>query len=328
MKKLGILLCALIIVFSTGCSADYGVSVITKTETQTENDESKENAYTFIDDLGREVTVENPQRVAALLGSFADMWTLAGGSVQASADDAWDDFELDMPEDAINLGKTKDISLEKLFESEPDFIMASTNTRVHMEWKETLEQTGIPVAYFDVADFDDYLRVLKICTDITGREDLYEKNGLDVQKQIQDVTKKSEVRNEAQGTPKILVVRVSAAMIVAKNSQDNVLGEMLKSLGCENIADSDDSLLENLSIEHILQEDPDAIFIIPIGDDKEAIDAHFENYVEENPAWNTLTAVEEGRVYTMDKQLYNLKPNDRWGEAYEKLENILENIYE
>lgn len=328
MKKLGILLCALIIVFSTGCSADYGVSVITKTETQTENDESKENAYTFIDDLGREVTVENPQRVAALLGSFADMWTLAGGSVQASADDAWDDFELDMPEDAINLGKTKDISLEKLFESEPDFIMASTNTRVHMEWKETLEQTGIPVAYFDVADFDDYLRVLKICTDITGREDLYEKNGLDVQKQIQDVTKKSEVRNEVQGTPKILVVRVSAAMIVAKNSQDNVLGEMLKSLGCENIADSDDSLLENLSIEHILQEDPDAIFIIPIGDDKEAIDAHFENYVEENPAWNTLTAVEEGRVYTMDKQLYNLKPNDRWGEAYEKLENILENIYE
>ena len=86
--------------------------------------------------------------------------------------------------------------------------------------------------------------------------------------------------------------------------------------------------MENLSIEHILQEDPDAIFIIPIGDDKEAIDAHFENYVEENPAWNTLTAVEEGRVYTMDKQLYNLKPNDRWGEAYEKLENILENIYE
>ena len=328
MKKLGILLCALIIVFSTGCSADYGVSVITKTETQTENDESKENAYTFIDDLGREVTVENPQRVAALLGSFADMWTLAGGSVQASADDAWDDFELDMPEDAINLGKTKDISLEKLFESEPDFIMASTNTRVHMEWKETLEQTGIPVAYFDVADFDDYLRVLKICKDITGREDLYEKNGLDVQKQIQDVTKKSEVRNEVQGTPKILVVRVSAAMIVAKNSQDNVLGEMLKSLGCENIADSDDSLLENLSIEHILQEDPDAIFIIPIGDDKEAIDAHFENYVEENPAWNTLTAVKENRVYTMDKQLYNLKPNDRWGEAYEKLENILANIHE
>ena len=27
----------------------------------------------------------------------------------------------------------------------------------------------------------------------------------------------------------------------------------------------------------------------------------------------------------MDKTLYNLKPNDRWGEAYEILEEILQN---
>ena len=74
------------------------------------------NAVTFTDDLGREVTVENPQRVAVLLGSFADMWVLAGGEVIASADDAWDDFQLEMPEDAINLGSTKDLNLEKLFE--------------------------------------------------------------------------------------------------------------------------------------------------------------------------------------------------------------------
>lgn len=38
-----------------------------------------EQAYTFTDDLGREVTVNHPQRVAALLGSYADLWVLAGG---------------------------------------------------------------------------------------------------------------------------------------------------------------------------------------------------------------------------------------------------------
>ena len=31
-------------------------------------------AVTFTDDLGRTVTVSNPQRVAALLGSFAEVW--------------------------------------------------------------------------------------------------------------------------------------------------------------------------------------------------------------------------------------------------------------
>ena len=33
-----------------------------------------ENAVTFTDDLGRTVTVSNPQRVACLLGSFAEVW--------------------------------------------------------------------------------------------------------------------------------------------------------------------------------------------------------------------------------------------------------------
>ena len=76
-------------------------------------------------------------------------------------------------------------------------------------------------------------------------------------------------------------------------------------------------------MEYILQEDPDKIFVLQIGDDLKAIEDHFANYVKENPAWNTLTAVKEGHVYVMDKTLYNLKPNDRWGEAYEKLESIL-----
>jgi iron complex transport system substrate-binding protein len=42
-----------------------------------------------------------------------------------------------------------------------------------------------------------------------------------------------------------------------------------------------------------------------------------------NPAWQTLTAVQEGNCYMMDPALYNLKPNARWGEAYEKLAQIL-----
>ena len=139
--------------------------------------EPSAEAVTFADDLGRSVTVNNPKRVAPLLGSFAQIWMLAGGTVHATAEDAWDDLQLELPASAINLGHTKKLSLELLLEAEPDFILASINTRQHMEWKETLEATGIPVAYFDISDFDDYLRLLSICTDLTGRKDLYETNG-------------------------------------------------------------------------------------------------------------------------------------------------------
>lgn len=48
-------------------------------------DAGADAAYTFTDDLGREVTVESYERVATLLGSYADMWILAGGGCLRSA---------------------------------------------------------------------------------------------------------------------------------------------------------------------------------------------------------------------------------------------------
>lgn len=280
-----------------------------------------DTAVSFTDDLGRTVTMDQPENVAALLGSYAQIWMLAGGEVCATADDAWDDLNLDLPADTVNLGNTKQLSLELLLASQPDLVLASTNTRQNMEWQQTLEAAGIPVAYFDVANFDGYLRMLKCCTDITGRSDLYVANGLEVQAQIEAVLQK---REGAHG-PTVLCMRASASSMAVKNSQDNVLGEMLHALGCVNIADSESALLEQLSMEYILEADPDYIFIVQRGDDTEGMRAYLAQNLESDPAWGRLTAVQAGRVYFMDKNLYNLKPNHRWGEAYEKLEEILRN---
>lgn len=286
-----------------------------------------DHMVTFTDDLERTVSISQPQRVAALLGSFADVWTLAGGEVAAAPDDAWEDFELPMSDEAVNLGNTKNLSLEMLFSVNPDFVIASSNTRIDLEWLDTLEKSGITVAYFDVSDFDDYLRMLKICTDITGRSDLYQKNGIDIGSEIDNVIKESEKRIAEKGMSTVLSLRASSSSIRAKNSKGNVLGEMLLSLGCINIADSESSLLENLSIEYIAKADPDYIFFVQSGDDTEGTQENVEKFIDSNPLWKELSAVKNGKVFTMDKRLYNLKPNSRWSEAYEELERILEGYY-
>ena len=276
--------------------------------------------YTFTDDLGRTVTVDSPERVACLLGSFADIWHLAGGEVIAAPDDAWVDYELPMGEEAVDLGSTKNLSLESLFAADPDLVLASVNTEQNLAWRETLEAAGIRVAYFEVSDFDGYLRLLKICTDLTGRPELYEKYGLSVQGQIEEAVENAENRGT---TPRVLYLRISSSAVRAKNSKGTVLGQMLASLGCENLADVDESLLESLSMEHILLEDPDFIFFVQQGDDTAAAEGRLAQFLTDNPAWESLTAVREGRVFHLDKALYNLKPNDRWGEAYLNLEAIL-----
>ena len=283
------------------------------------------SAVTFTDDLGREITVDRPERTAALLGSFAQVWLLAGGTVAATADDAWEDLALELPEDTVNLGGTKNLSLELLFSARPDFILASTNTRQNMEWRETLDAAAIPTAYFDIDDFEDYLRLLKICTDMTGRQDLYEQYGESVQQQINAVVEESRKRLADADPPTVLCMVASASAVRAKNSEGNVLGAMLKTLGCENIADSDSMLLENLSIEHILLSDPDHIFFVQRGDDEAGMRAYVEEFLTSQPLWAELSAVKDGRVHFMPKELFNLKPNHRWGEAYEILEEILKN---
>ena len=311
----------------TGSTETAETAEITETAesaTATEPAQTESAAVTFTDALDRTVTVENPQRVAALLGSFAQIWMLSGGEVIATADDAWDDLQLDLSEDTVNLGATKELNLEQLLEAEPDFILASTNTRQNLEWEDTLDAIGIPVAYFDVSDFDDYLRMLSICTDITGRKDLYEENGLKVQAQIEAVLEQSSQRLANEEAPTVLSLAASASRVRAKNSTSNVLGRMLKNLGCVNIADSDETLLENLSIEHILEADPDYIFVVQHGDDTEGTRQLLQQMMDEQPAWKQLTAVQNDRIYFMEKNLFSLKPNHRWGEAYEQLEEILQ----
>ena len=309
------LLCGALLTTLSAC----GGSKQAPAETETP-EETLEETVTFTDDLDREITVAKPSRVAALIGSFADVWCLAGGrdTLVAAADDSWTQFDLDLPETVESLGAVKEPNVELLLAAEPDFVLGSTKTAADLELLDLLEQSGIPVAYFDISSFEDYLRMLDICTQLTGCPERYTQYGTEVQAQVEQA-----VARQDGSAPRVLYVRASGSSCKVKNSQDSVLGEMLTDLGCVNIADSADSLLEELSMEIILQQDPDHIFVVLQGSDTKKVEQTLEQSLLSNPAWDELTAVREGRYHVMDQRLYNVKPNARWGEAYEKLADIL-----
>lgn len=276
--------------------------------------------FSFTDDLGRAVTGHRPERVAALTGSFADIWCLAGGkdTLTAAAHDTWTNFDLDLSEHVADLGAIKTPNLEVLMAARPDLVLASSNTAAQLELLDTFGDIGLNVAYFNVTNVDEYLNMLEICTQITGQKENYTRYGTDLLEQVE------AARERADGSePRVLYVRATGSNCKVKNSRDTVLGEMLADLGCVNIADSVSGLLEELSLEVILQEDPDYIFLVLQGADPAAAEQILERTLLSNPAWQSLTAVREGRCHVMDDKLYNLKPNARWGEAYEKLADIL-----
>lgn len=319
MRRLFIVLAAAMILLSACAPGGGEASTSAPTTSSAGAEQSAQGTCTFTDSLGNTVELEQPpKRVAALLGSYAETWLLAGGEVVAVTQDAYDERGLELPEDTVNLGANQQPDLEALFAAEPDLVLLTPDLDGQMGLRDSLEAAGIPAAWFKVETFDDYLNMLKICTDLTGRSDLYQKNGLDIQSEI-DAAIASVPEGEA---PTVLLLRAYSSGVRAKNS-DNIAGAILKDLGAANIADSDSGLLEDLQMESILAADPEFIFVTTMGASQEAALESLDELLHSDPAWQTLTAVKEDRVEVLPKDLFHYKPNARWGESYQMLVELM-----
>lgn len=284
-------------------------------------DDAAPGPVTFTDDLGNEVTVDNPQRVVACMGSFANAWELAGGTLVGVSDDALQaaGWTIASP-DVATVGDFAAVNLEAIIALDPDFVIMTSGTggrggdSSQADLRDALVGSGIPVAYFQVTTFDDYLRLMRTFTDITGREDLYEQNAAAVEQAIDDIV--AQVPAENPPTALVLTTFSGGTRVQAPETQT---GAMLADLGVNNLAGENRSLLKDFSLEAVIEMDPDFIFVIPMGDDAEAAMRNLEEATAANPAWSSLSAVQNGRYITLDPTLYLSKPNARWSDAYQGL---------
>lgn len=279
--------------------------------------------YTFVDALEQEITVENPERVVSLMGSFTEIWLLAGGedSLVGTSVDPTDNRELGIPEGVANVGTYQDPNLEAILALEPDLILLSADTVQtdnHVAMKDTLAAAQIPAAYFRVTHFEDYLKMLKICTDITGDRQAYEKNGAAVEQKIQQIL----AENTREDAPSFLLLITYSGGIRPQGSS-SMTGQMLTQLGCHNIIDDYPSLLKEFSIEQVIEIDPDYIFVIPMGNDDEATRKNLQENIESNPAWNGLTAVQKEQYILLPREQFLYKPNAKWADSYQYLADLL-----
>lgn len=289
-------------------------------EQQPTNDD---NAYTFTDALGQEITVNQPQRVVALMGSFAEIWLLAGGgdTLVGVTDDAFDGRDLDLADDIAVVGKFQTPNTEEILALDPDLVLLSaetTGTDSHVALKDALGSAGITAAYFSVTHFEDYLAMLKTCTEITGNTEAYQTNGLQVQENINTII----ADNKLEDQPSVLLMITYSGGIRPQRS-DSMTGKMLADLGCHNIIDDYPSLLKDFSVEAIIEADPDYIFVIPMGNDEAAAQKNLTESIESNPAWNSLTAVQNDQYILLPKDKFLYKPNARWAESYAYLADLL-----
>lgn len=286
---------------------------------------SQAGAVTFTDDTGAEVTVENPQRVVACMGSFASMWELAGGTLVGASDDAFtlSDYDLVSP-NVQKVGDFASPNLESIIALEPDFVIMTSGSggrggdSNQADLKAALAASNIPVACFQVTTFEDYERMLRTCCDITGRDDLYEQNAQATADRIDAIT--AQVPAGEAPTALVLTTYSGGTRVQASST---MTGAMLADLGVKNLVDENPSLLKDFSLESIIEMNPDFIFVVPMGNDDAAAMKALEDQTAANPAWATLDAVQNGRYVALDPHLFQYKPNERWDESYQVLFDAL-----
>ena len=254
------------------------------------------------------------KNVVALSKSLAEMWLLAGGKLSGLTDDA-----LELPEckNAVSIGSTHTASFEAIIS-------------LHLN----LNSLGIQVYVVDVKNFSDYEKVMRDFTSMTRRKDLYQKNVEAVKKDIEKIVSTRRGLSPLESTTpglsptdtsrglspaeSYLFLRISGTK--NKVLKDHFANEIFQDLGLVPVV-NDSLSLDEIGIEAIVTSDPDYIFIVYQGNQKNAEDSFYKAY-QSHPAWKDLSAVKNGKVHILPKELFNFKPNERWALAYQTVANF------
>ena len=94
-------------------------------------------------------------------------------------------------------------------------------------------------------------------------------------------------------------------------------------LGWENVAAGTAPLEKNpdaapYSLETLVAQNPELIFVTSMGK-MDAIKSEMDEEMKKNPAWQTVHAVREGKVYYLPQDLFLLSPGIHYPEAVEMM---------
>ncbi len=300
-------------------AAETTTTEVATTEATTEEATTTEGAGSglieVVDSAGNTITFEkSPQRTICLFGSYADLWVEAGGDLVGVVDTKILNEKI---ADKPKVGKISTPNIEAILALEPDFIIIRADYEKQMDIMPVMEENGIPVYQCNYNSLEETAENYMNFCKILGNENLYAEKMEPMLEQV-----KTLQENKKDFTY-LLLFSTSKSVSTKDN---NVSAEIIDGLGGNNITKDyqiADEETKQFSFEKILEADPDYIFVQTMGSVEKAKE-RLESDIYSNPAWASLTAVQNGKFYYLPKDLFLYKPNMKYPEAYQYMTDILE----
>lgn len=266
------------------------------------------SSRSFVDDTGRRIYLaKTPSRIISLAPSVTEMLFAIGAGDQVVGVTQFCDY----PPEAAQ--KTKlgyaNPNIEALVALQPDLIVAP-QTFLKPDLISKLEQLKIPVFILTDTMVEDVFshiqtlgRMLDHSTEATAL-------GMDLRQQI------ARIKTRTQGAAPVRVLYVLNSEPLITVGPGSFIDQLIGLAGGSNIAAKSATAYPRLSMEVVLQENPD-ILLFPVGKAEGISESEQQAWRK----WSTLTAVKRNNLRQIPADLLN-RPGPRIGKALELLADI------
>jgi len=267
------------------------------------------------DGLDKTISLQGPaQRVISLAPSSTEILYAIGAGAQLVGRDTFSDYPEEVKSVTDIGGGFGELNAEAIIAQKPDLVLASSLTPP--EQIKALESLGLTVfALANPSDFAGMFKSLRSVANLTGHTAEAEAliSGLEirikaVEEKIQKATERPLVFYELDGTDPNAPWTPGPGTFV-----DN----LIRMAGGENLGNRMSSEWAQISIEELINQDPE---IILIGDATWG-GVTLED-VQSRTGWESLSAIREGRLFTFDDNLVS-RPGPRLVDGLEAMAKLL-----
>lgn len=247
------------------------------------------------DHLGRRVSLEVPVKRAVVVIGYElipalDLWDSVVGVSRWARENCgviktW--MHRDRAKQKTSVGEASDLNLETLYKLKPDVIIT---WGYYPKLLNFLEQNGFRVIAINPEGLSDLYDTIRLFGKIFGKEKRAEEVISEMERMFQFIREK--VRDLPTGKRrKVLYLGGTPTRVYGKIG---VISDVIQIIGARNVAEGLPVRYADVSVERIIQWNPDVIFIW--GHAK-----YNESWIYGNSQWQILKAVKRREVYKLPK---------------------------
>jgi iron complex transport system substrate-binding protein len=268
----------------------------------------------FTDDLGRTVSLNEPPDAIVTLGAslLESLFAIGAGDLIVGRDDT-----STFPEEALEITDIGslfgELPTEAIVALEPDLILAPEV--ISLEQVTALEDLGLKV-YFQAnpADFEGLYDNLTVLGEITGHEAETEELIAGLEERVEGVVGRLEaVKSQPRVFYELDATDPQSPWTAGPGTFIDMVISMAKGINIGLAVDED---YAQISSEELLAQDPEVILL------SDAIYGVTPESVAARSGWESISAVEAGRIYPIDPFLLSV-PGPRLVDGLEEVARLL-----